>query len=237
MKLSTLPNEVLVSIVDLMSTSFGHVPIIVDRTPPIAGEVLDGDGPGNTDWNYQPLSSTLCVKWRNFFDPDSGISSYSWAAGTSPGLANTVPFTNNIPPDQISMCRSGLHLKQNTTYYSSIIAFNGDTDHPRNTTAYSNGVLVDLTNPIPGIVRDGLDITSNEYYTYEPTTVQAVWVNFSDPESHMAQYNATIYTAQVSKYLPTVGSIDMDQKCPAISNSTVIPVKPPFIPPDNVSLN
>ena len=218
-----------------MSTSFGPVPIIVDRTPPIAGEVLDGNGPGNTDWNYQPLGSILCVKWRDFFDPDSGISAYRWAAGTSPGLSNTVAYTSNLPPDQISMCQSGLHMKHNTTYYSTIIAFNGNTDHPRNTTVYSNGVLVDLTNPIPGIVRDGLNITTNEHYTYEPTTVQAVWANFSDPESHMAQYNATIYTAQVSKYLPTQGSIDMNQKCPAKSNNTIIPVKPPFLPPDNVS--
>ena len=218
-----------------MSTSYGPIPIVVDRTPPIPGEVLDGEGLGNSDWNYQPLSTNLCAKWRNFFDPDSGISAYRWGAGTAPGLSDTVPFTANLNPDQDSICRSGLRLRQNTTYYSTVIAFNSDTDHPRNTSVSSNGVLVDLTNPIGGFVLDGNDVSKNEHYTSNPTTVQAVWGNFSDPESGIAQYNATIYVAQV-KPMSADSNPKSNQKCPAPSNNRVIPIKPPFIPPNNVSV-
>ena len=229
---------IIISLVDLISTSFAPHPIIVDRSPPIPGEVYDGDGPGDTDWIYQASGSVLCAKWRNFIDPESGISAYRWGAGTAPGLSDTAPFTDNLSPDTESYCGTGLDLKHDTVYYSTVIAFNSDTDHPRNISASSNGVLVDLTNPVAGIVKDGLDINSNLHYTHKPTTVQAVWDNFSDPESHMAQYNATIYSAVVLKYLPAQGSVDLEQKCPATSHSNnfIIPIKPPFIPPSDVSL-
>ena len=187
---------------------------------------------------YQASGSVLCAKWRNFIDPESGISAYRWGAGTAPGLSDTAPFTDNLSPDTESYCGTGLDLKHDTVYFSTVIAFNSDTDYPRNISASSNGVLVDLTNPVAGIVKDGLDINNNLHYTHKPTTVQAVWDNFSDPESHMAQYNATIYSAVVLKYLPAQGSVDLNQKCPATShsNNTVIPIKPPFIPPSDVSL-
>ncbi|KAI6660257.1 hypothetical protein LOD99_10427 [Oopsacas minuta] len=221
--------------VDLSSASYAPRPIIVDRTPPIPGVVLDGDGPGNTDWKYQASGSVLCAKWRNFVDPQSGISAYRWGAGTAPGLSNTVPFTGDLPSDQDEICRSGLDLKHNTTYYSTVIAFNADTDHPRNISASSNGVLVDLTNPIAGFVKDGLDPNSNLYYTYIATTVQAVWGNFSDPESGIAQYNATIYKANVLEYLPADAEPNLNQNCPAASNNSVIPIEPPFTPPADVT--
>ena len=223
-------------LVDLTSTSYAPRPIIVDRSPPAPGIVLDGDGPGNSNWKYQASGSVLCAKWRNFYDPQSGISAYRWGAGTAPGLSNIVPFTDNLPPDRDSICRGGLHLKHDTIYYSTVIAFNSDTDHPRNTSVSSNGVLVDLTNPIGGFVKDGLVVTKNLNYTSNPKSVQAVWGNFSDPESGIAQYNATVYTAQVLKYLPTSSDPNLNQKCPVPANSIVIPIKPPYIPPDSVSI-
>ena len=196
---------------------------------------MDGDGPGDSNWKYQSSGSVLCAKWRNFYDPQSGISAYRWGAGTAPGLSDTVPFTDNLPPSTHSQCRGGLQLKHDTIYYSTVIAFNSDTDHPRNISVSSNGVLVDLTNPVGGFVKDGLSVHMNLNYTSNPKSVQAVWGNFSDPESGIAQYNATIHSAEVSKYLPTNSAPELDQKCPVPSNSTDIPVKPPFIPSDGVS--
>ena len=222
-------------LVDLSSTSFSPRPIIVDRSPPIPGDVYDGDGPGTTDWTYQASGSVLCAKWRNFIDPQSGISAYRWGAGTFPGLTNIANFTDDLPPDQNSICISGLQLRHNTTYYSTIMAFNSDTDEPKNSSASSNGVLVDLTDPIGGNVKDGLDIKSNLYYTHDTTTVQAVWVNFSDPESHIAQYNATVSTAQVLEYLPAVSSVNLTQSCSVATNRSVVPTKTPFTPPADVS--
>ena len=222
-------------LVDLSSTSFSPRPIIVDRSPPIPGEVYDGDAPGTIDWTYQASGSELCAKWRNFIDPQSGISAYRWGAGTSRGLANIVPFTDDLPPDQNSICRSGLQLRHNTTYYSTIIAFNSATDQPRNSSASSNGVLVDLTDPIGGSVKDGPDISTNLYYTHVTTTVQAVWVNFSDPESHIAQYNATVSTAKALAYLPAASNVNLTQSCPAAYNRSFVPSKIPFKPPSDVS--
>ena len=197
---------------------------------------MDGAGPGSSNWKYQSSGSVLCAKWRNFYDPHSGISAYRWGAGTDPGLSNTVPFTDNLPPSISSKCRGGLRLEHNTTYYSTVIAFNSDTDHPRNISVSSNGVLIDLTDPVGGFVKDGLSVLMNLNYISNPKSVQAVWGNFSDPESGIVQYNVTVYSAQVLKYLPTKSAPHLNQKCLFPSNNTVIPVKPPFTPPDSVRI-
>ena len=217
-----------------MAASFASEPIIVDRSPPIPGVVLDGEGIGLSDWRFQPSSSRICAKWNNFFDPESGISAYRWGVGTAPGLSDIVSFTSDLPPDQNDICRDGLDLQHNTTYYSTIIAFNADTFMPKNSSSSSNGVLVDLTNPIGGYVIDGLEIDGVIYYTSNPTMVQAVWGNFSDPESGIVEYNVTIYVAGVLDILPDTNP-SPDQQCPIQSNSTTVPVKPPFIPPNDVS--
>ena len=218
-----------------MSASYASEPIIVDRSPPIPGDVLDGDGIGLSDWKYQSSSSRICAKWRNFFDPQSGITAYRWGVGTAPGMSDIITFTEDLPPDQNDICRDGLTLQHNTTYYSTVIAFNADTHQPKNSSASSNGVLVDLTNPISGFVLDGLRIDEPIHYTSNPTMVQAVWGNFSDPESGIVRYNVTIYVADVSQILPAT-IILPNQQCPSLSGSTV-PIKQPFIPPDDVSIS
>ena len=54
--------------------------ITVDRTPPLAGTVNDGEIVG-TDIDYTDSTTQLCVNWQGFSDPDSGISSIQWAFG------------------------------------------------------------------------------------------------------------------------------------------------------------
>ncbi|KAI6655616.1 hypothetical protein LOD99_2114 [Oopsacas minuta] len=219
--------------VDLESASYAPEPIIVDRSPPIPGVVLDGDGFGLSDFKYQSSASKICAKWKNFFDPQSGVSAYRWGVGTAPGMSNIVAFTEDLPSDQNDICRDGLTLQHNTTYYSTIIAFNADTHQPKNSSASSNGVLVDLTNPIGGYVLDGLEITNTIHYTSNPTLVQAVWGNFSDPESGISQYNVTIYVANVLQFLPAT-NLEPDQECQITSTNTIVPTRQHFIPPSDV---
>ena len=53
---------------------------MVDRTPPLAGMVNDGERVG-TDIDYTSSTSMLCVNWQGFSDPESGISSIRWTIG------------------------------------------------------------------------------------------------------------------------------------------------------------
>ena len=47
-------------------------PIVIDLSPPEAGQVLDGDNP-HGDRVYQASTTEICANWKGFFDPQSGI--------------------------------------------------------------------------------------------------------------------------------------------------------------------
>ena len=61
--------------VDLFTTGHGEEPILIDKSPPIAGEVLDGNQV-QTDMVYQSDGERICAHWVNFYDPESGIDRY-----------------------------------------------------------------------------------------------------------------------------------------------------------------
>lgn len=60
---------------------------MVDRTPPLAGTVNDGERVG-TDIDYTSSTSMLCVNWQGFSDPESGISAIRWTIGKHKILSN-----------------------------------------------------------------------------------------------------------------------------------------------------
>jgi hypothetical protein len=62
----------LIILVDLFTTGHGYEPIMIDRSPPIAGNVLDGDRLRN-DRAFQADDDKICVQWIDFFDPESGL--------------------------------------------------------------------------------------------------------------------------------------------------------------------
>ena len=54
-----------------MTAGHGEQPIMIDPSPPIAGDVLDGDQ--LYDLDYQPYDHMMCAQWLRWFDPESGI--------------------------------------------------------------------------------------------------------------------------------------------------------------------
>lgn len=106
----------------------------VDATPPVAGTVNDGPG---ADVEWQTSVGSITANWSGFSDPESGISLYEMAIGTSPGAANVRAFT------WFGTATSGtinfLSLSGGVTYYVTIRATNGVGGQ---TTASSDGVSV-----------------------------------------------------------------------------------------------
>ena len=56
---------------ELLTAGHGEDPIMIDRTPPIPGDVLDGNQ--LYDLKYQPFADHMCAQWPFWYDPESGI--------------------------------------------------------------------------------------------------------------------------------------------------------------------
>ena len=66
---------IFILLVKLFTTGHGSKPLLVDKTPPTAGTVLDGPVI-RVDNSYQADISSICAQWPGFFDTESGISLY-----------------------------------------------------------------------------------------------------------------------------------------------------------------
>ena len=122
--------------------------ITIDVSPPVAGYVHDGLQEDEVWTNTEDM---LELSWYDFEDSLTGIASYEYAFGFSPGLTNVVPWTN-VGLDT-SIIDTGLTLIHGVTYYGSVRA----TDSLGNvsTVAVSNGILADLFSPTVGEPNDG----------------------------------------------------------------------------------
>ncbi|MEI8374410.1 MAG: hypothetical protein WCJ35_16420 [Planctomycetota bacterium] len=155
----------------------------IDTTPPTVG------GNGIT---CQASTTTLWANWAGVFaDPESGISRYDWAIGTTPGGSDVQGLTN--VGTSTSAMNSSLSLTAGTTYYVTTQATNGAG---LQSTVTSNGIIAytDTTAPaVTGLPNDGTgaDIT----YQTSTTTISANWAGvFADPESGISRYDWAIGT-------------------------------------------
>jgi acyl-CoA thioesterase I len=161
-----------------------------DTTPPSApGTVRDGSG---NDIASTASTTQLEANWSASSDPDSGISGYKYAIGTTAGATNTVGWTTLA--NVTSITRTGLTLAIGATYYFSVKAVNGVL--LESTASNSNGQFVtgDITPPsVPAAVRDGTgtDIAS----TLLTTQLSANWDASSDPDSGISGYKYAIGTS------------------------------------------
>ncbi|XP_069134862.1 uncharacterized protein [Argopecten irradians] len=192
--------------VGLNTARHGDEQILIDLTPPSVGVVHDGDKL-DTDIDYQWDTSTICAEWVKFYDEESGIKDFIWGVGTSPGKDNIVTF-HNLTHHFKRSCVEDLALIHNTTYYSTVKAYNAAINSKGNSTT-SDGVLIDTTHPLPGVVFDGSNIGSDIGFSSERATKSCNWDNFTDPESHISKYDVSLFIN--SKHIQTFEVDDLTQ--------------------------
>ena len=142
---------------------------------------------------------TCIANWDPATDPESGISCYQYAFGTTPGGTDSVNWTSGIAGNgylDVREAKLGLSLTRGTRYYASVRAINnaGITGPATN----SDGQVVvhhsdDTTPPsAPPAVRDGTgaDIST----TTSTTQLSANWDNGTDNESGIVRYYYAIGT-------------------------------------------
>ena len=189
----------------LYATAFSSG-LAIDFSAPVVGYVHDGPYYNTTttaidiDYQVSPrvFSTTsaniaqtqrdqISANWGGFSDPQSNISSYVWGAGTEPGLDNVVAFANvGLATTATTI---GLTMHDGLVVYVTLIVCNHANLCVE---TYSDGVMVDGSAPVPGVVKDGL-AGVDLVFSAMPSTFALNWFGFHDPQSPI-----------VSPYLPCI---------------------------------
>jgi len=158
--------------------------VIVDGTPPSVTFVNDGLG---ADLRYQTGTTALSGNWL-FIDPETGVTKYEWALGTTVGGTDVQAFTD------VGLLTSGtlgsLALSTHAAYFVTVRATNATG---ATTTASSNGLWIEATAPALGYVYDGLG--ADVAYQASATALSANW-RFIDRESGISVYEWAIGTTR-----------------------------------------
>jgi hypothetical protein len=128
---------------------------------------------------FTPSSDSLKASW---VASGGNITEYRYAIGTSAGATDVVPWTSTGL--STSVTRSGLSLQNGQKYYFTVRAYD---DAGRYGSASSDGILVDLANPVlGGVVDEGA-------FTADKTRLTFSWSG-SDGESGIKEYKYAIGT-------------------------------------------
>jgi hypothetical protein len=156
----------------------------VDMTAPVPGTVADG---GGTDIDFQTSTTTIGANWPGFADPQSGIVQFDWAVGTTPGASNVQSFISVGLSSNAT--NTGLTLTPGQIYYVTVRATNAAGLF---TAVTSDGVTVDNSPPVAGLVNDGTGADIDTQLS--ATSISANWTGFSDPESLITGHEWSIGT-------------------------------------------
>lgn len=148
------PSGKIKSIVDDNANNISSISsqlVNVDWTPPTNYLVNDGVA---LDIDTTNINSQLDANWNSAIDSNSGVVSYSYAIGTTPGDTDIVSWTSNAL--NTSFNESSLSLNNFQDYYVSVSSVNAAG---LDTTVISDGVWVILANGI----NDILNVNSGVY--------------------------------------------------------------------------
>jgi PKD repeat protein len=101
-------------------SNIAFIDVNVDWTPPASVNINDGIG-NDIDTTY--VTNELSANWSVSADTNSGISSYFYAVGTSPGDSDVVAWKYNW--NFTSVTDTGLSLNYNQIYYYNVKSVNG----------------------------------------------------------------------------------------------------------------
>ncbi|XP_078597675.1 uncharacterized protein LOC144873854 [Branchiostoma floridae x Branchiostoma japonicum] len=163
-----------------MATSWA---VVVETSPPEAGNVYDGPTSGTVnDIDYQDDVTTVHAHWDGFYDPHSAIVSYTWSVGGCAGCSDILAPQNVGLLQAVSV--DALQLTPGETYYVTVTACNAAD---LCTTVSSDGVIPDDSPPVAGRVLDG---AQGEEVLYQASTssLAAHWYGFNDPHSGLSHY-------------------------------------------------
>jgi len=167
---------------------------VVDWTPPDVGLVMDGTGQVNTtecayckqevDYtaNTTHVSATWCCGWQ---DLESGLSSYMWSAGTSPGAADIVPWTDVGLAEGGHAAGLSLQHGWNVTTCVRVTNMVG----LQSPMVCSDGMIVDTTPPEVTSVLDGFN---PDFDIDQQSFTNAMFANFEAEDDESGVFECVV---------------------------------------------
>ena len=131
--------------------------INIDWTAPTAVDSVN-DGTG-ADIAITTSATDLSANWSASADPNSAISRYWYAIGTTPGATDVVNWTDNWYSRTVTV--TGLSLVNLQTYYFTVKAENGAG--LLSSVFNSNGQIVQLTTGINELGSNGIAVFPNPF--------------------------------------------------------------------------
>ena len=148
------------------------------------------------DLDYISSDSEIEVSWQNVFIPSlsGSYAFYEVAIGDTPGADNVYRFTVISDPSLNRTLISGLSLVHGERYYATVRAVSplGVRE-----VSISDGFIVDLSPPSPGVVLDGMGMEYGDSVAqYGNERYSARWFGFNDPESGIHHYELAVTYSQ-----------------------------------------
>ncbi|KAI0232203.1 hypothetical protein LSAT2_017453, partial [Lamellibrachia satsuma] len=163
--------------VDLTAVTTSRA-VIVDASPPIAGHVYDvTTNTQTTDTDYMTMDSEIGAVWAGFHDPHSHITGYNVNIGKCPECEDILEKSHVGITTSVHL--SDVTLEHGVTYYTTVEACNGAG---LCVTVTSDGIIVDTSPPVAGVLFDGIGSNDIEYQSSR-SLLSSHWLNFHDPES------------------------------------------------------
>ena len=175
--------------------------ITPDLSGPVGNLVFDGL---NLDLEFSDATNTLDASWNTFTDALSGVQFYDYQLGTTPGGNEIISWTSTGTDTFITS--TGLSLIDAQSYYYSVRAI--DNVSNLSTTYISDGIAIDHSPPITGVVNDGLG--DDEAWTNSDSTLELSWTGFHDVTSGIQYFEYAFgYNPGTDNFVPwTIGTAD-----------------------------
>ena len=164
-----------------METSMTGDGVLADFMPPVIGAVVDGWD--DTDVDYSTSPDTVFVSWRWTQDAESGIQEFLLGVGTT-AFSTDVVRPVRIDSGETRAKLTGLALESSAVTLYAVLKAVDFAGHE--STAASNGFIVDTTPPIELKVRDGVADTPDLDYVTSASIFTANWEPSADVESGLS---------------------------------------------------
>ncbi|KAL3873866.1 hypothetical protein ACJMK2_036950, partial [Sinanodonta woodiana] len=166
--------------------------VTVDLTPPVEGQVVDGNISNFQDLEFSASRSTVKLQWRNYYDPESDIKHYEvqvLRSSNDSGQFEVIKDFTTFSNDTSSASWQNFHLFHRDRVKLQLRAVNRALNTKDTET---NSFIVDLTPPVLVNLGDGTIAMEDKEFQSDSNQLSSNF-EFYDAESGIDHFRIQVY--------------------------------------------